>query len=244
MRYIVLLVFLLLPGFVYSAQLCEYTKDGQVFRGKLVKKTMTGLVIEKDGKIKEYKFSEIRFRIIPDPFNKVLVSRNKTFLEGNIKYKKGGQITIEKDSRLMTINTIDVINLVDPPVFHKEMAKSDTTALCLSLLYPGLGQVYTSDREWIGVSFMAGFSLSAFLTVFCYKQTANNYSLYEESKFTNTDYFSRYNTYRVFTWVFAGLSAGIYLWNAFDAYINFNYRFEVDKDFYQEKFEISFNAGF
>ena len=228
-----LFIILVLPHHVYSQQMCEIKKVGfKPIKVKLIEIKEEQIAFEEDGKTVKYRYSDLEYvKMLPSDsssLDKVLILKNKTHIRGEIIYINEGRISLEKGSRLKIVNAKDVVNIADPTLFNNEMSKSRETALYWSILYPGLGQIYTSGREWTGMAFALSFSVSALLGVYFYRQGLNYYSLYKESRYKNKDYYNKHAHSMNMAEGFTAVAIGIYVWNLFDSYINFRYRYDVE----------------
>lgn len=228
-----LIIILIFSHQSYSQQMCEIKKIGSTsITVKLIEIQEEQIIIEEGGKNINYRFSDLEYvKMLPSDsvsLDKVLILKNKTYIRGDIIYINEGRISLERGSHLIIVNAKDVVSIADPTLFNKEMSKSRETALYWSFLYPGLGQIYTSGREWTGLTFALGFSISALLGVYFYKQGLDNYSLYKESRYKNTDYYNQHTQSMKIAEGFIAAAIGIYAWNIFDAYINFKYRYNVE----------------
>jgi hypothetical protein len=213
--------------------MCEIKKVGaSPVRVKLIEIREEQIEIEENGKIVKYGYSDLEYvKMIPSnssSLDKILILKNKTYIRGEIIYINEGIISLERSSHLKILNAKDVVNIVDPTVFKEEMSKSRETALYWSFLYPGLGQIYTSGREWAGIAFALSFSTSALMGVYFYRQGIDYYSLYKESRYKNKDYYNKHAKSMNIAEGLAAVAIGIYVWSLFDAYINFRYRYDIE----------------
>lgn len=160
-------------------------------------------------------------------FKRVIMTTDMEYYEGYIIYQDRNKITVQIGDGIKSIQVKQIRDIINANDFFIEKNKSAYGALWRSALYPGVGQLYTSNRMIYGVTYMAFFSLSMVSGVYFYTSGQNYYDQYKKSKYKDTASYKKYYTFTGIAYVSFFSAICIYVWNVFDAYIFFTYKYDV-----------------
>lgn len=207
-------------------------KSKQVY--KVVNITTEYTIVLDKGKKKKLHNSYIKKHVLVNKndykFKRVILLTEKNYVKGYIIYQDREKLSVTlnmDESILFSIKFKNVLDIVNADVFDYEMSKSKYSALKYSLLLPGLGQFYTSDRIGKGIFFLSSFLILGSSGVFAYKQGKNYYDQYKQSKYKETKYYKKYKTYTYAGYGLLGATALVYVWNVLDSYFNFKHKYAL-----------------
>lgn len=236
------MIFLILC--LFSAKVLMATDTGKIFKVKLKgaaeaveylvldvnNDSMT--VIKEGGNIKiplaDIESYEIKdSNSTPISFKKIVFMTDNNYIEGYIIYQDRKKISVQIDKDITSLEIKQIRDIISADDFYREKGKSARGAAWRSALYPGLGQLYTHDRQWFGIAYMTLFTVSLPSGIFFYMTGQDYYDRYKKSKYKETQYYKSYYRYTGLA-IFCFVTAfTIYVWNIADAYLFFRYKFNV-----------------
>jgi hypothetical protein len=155
-------------------------------------------------------------------FIKVILLKNGNCSAGNVIYINGGKVSLEYENKLEVFNLSDVNDIISYEDFIEGVGKSAYGALGRSLLFPGLGQMYTYGRSGTGLLFSSSCILALSGGIYSYKLSKQYEERYKDSKYSaNTNFYDMYRTYNIASISFFSVALAIYAWSAQDAYSGF-----------------------
>lgn len=169
----------------------------------------------------------------------IIVTQPKgTYYTGQIVYQDRNKISIEVLGDLKNINISNILNIIEEEEFIKESTKSKWKALIWSSLYPGMGQLYTYDRNFAGITFATLFTAGAIGSWYTWSESQKYYQRYQDSRYKEEEHYNKYNNYYQLTNICIALTVIIYIGNIIDVLINFDskYGIQINEEEYFKKF--------